>query len=268
VRFPASVGLLSLAFANASVAAQPATPPAFDLAALAADNTLVTFRSDGPRETRSTKISGTDGPLIGIDVRPADGKLYGISEGGTIYTIDASTGSVARVSRLSSAFRGAKASGFDFNPQNDRLRLVAATGQNVRVNVDVGAVGIDGVLTFTSDDLHAGARPTIVAAGYTKNMKGTTSTVLFDIDSAFDILVKQDPPNDGTLTTVGPLKVDCDANTGLDIATDAQGVEYPFLICGVELYVVDTRTGVARSVGKVQSAAPAFIGLAVLATRP
>ena len=255
---------LALCVAQSTGAAEPAASPVFDLVALTADNTLVAFRSDAVSSAHAIKITGADGTVIGIDVRPADNKLYGITEIGTLYTIDPRVGASTRVSRLSSAFRGAKASGFDFNPQSDRLRLVATTGQNLRVNVNVGAVAIDGVLTYTSDDLHAGARPSIVAAGYTNSVRAARSTVTLVIDHAFDTLVRQEPPNDGLLTTVGAIGVDCGPATGFDIVTDASGADYAFMVCETELYSLNIKTGRARSIGNIDSPATEFIGLAVL----
>jgi len=267
VRTQLCIAVLLFVVTHVGGAAQAASAPAYDLVALAPDNTLIALRSDSLRDPRIARITDTDGTIIGIDVRPADGKLYGITDAGTLYTIDARTGASTRVSRLSSAFRGATASGFDFNPQSDRLRLVAETGQNLRVNVEVGAVAIDGVLTYASDDVHAGARPAVVAAGYTRSVHKTSSTVTFVIDHGFDTLVRQEPPNDGTLTTVGALGVDCGPATGFDIVMDARGVEHAFLICSTELYGVDIRTGKASSIGKVESPATQFIGLAVLPPR-
>jgi len=242
-------------------------PKTFELAALTTDNSLLLFRSDAPQTTRVVKIGGADDRVIGIDVRPVDNKLYAITQASTLYTLDAHTGVAKRVTRLGSAFRGGLASGFDFNPQADRLRLVATSGQNLRVNVDVGAVGIDGALAYAPDDLHAGSRPAIVAAGYTNSFADARSTILFVLDHALDILVKQDPPNDGVLTTVGRLGVDCGPSAGFDIAA-AGGVDYAFVLCATELYALNVKTGAARALGKVQVQSQigvaGYVGLAVL----
>jgi trimeric autotransporter adhesin len=246
-----------------SAAASPALP-VFKLAALDGSNHLVVFKSDAPQQARTVNITGTDAPLTGIDVRPANQKLYGLSQNNTLFTIDPSTGVATKISRLTSAFRGAAASGFDFNPQSDRLRLVAATGQNLRVKVEVGAVGIDGVLNYASNDLHSGHRPSVTAAAYTNSVPNARSTILFVIDHERDILIQQEPPNDGILTTVGPLGVDCGPATGFDIITDQRGVDHAFLICGVQLYGLDINTGAALAMGKITAADTAMISLSVL----
>jgi len=239
----------------------------FELAALA-DNSLVLFRSGTPQRTQLVKITGVDGTVIGIDVRPEDNKLYAMTDSSTLYTLDPKSGAATRVSRLGTPFRGGVLSGFDFNPQADRLRLVATTGQNLRINALVGAVAIDGTLAFAPDDRHAGDKPSAVAAGYTNSVAAAKSTVLFLIDQDQDILVKQDPPNDGVLTTVGRLGIDCGPNTGFDIATDS-GKDHAFVVCGSVLHTLDLKTGAARAVGPIQSTDPAlgkagYVGLAVI----
>ena len=51
----------------------------------------------------------------------------------------------------------------------------------------------------------------------TNSFGGATTTRLFDIDSNLDILAQQNPANDGTLVTIGPLTWNTTANAGLDI---------------------------------------------------
>ena len=244
-------------------AASPALP-VFKLAALDKSNHLVLFKSDAPQQSKTLNITGTDAPLTGIDVRPANKQMYGLSQSNTLFVIDPVTGAATRISKLTSAFRGAAASGFDFNPQSDRLRLVAASGQNLRVKVEVGAVGIDGVLNYTSNDLHSGRRPAVTAAAYTNSIPNARATILYVIDYEQDILIQQDPPNDGILTTVGALGVDCGAAAGFDIVTDGQGVDYAFLICGSQLLRLDINSGATQTLGKIGDATGELIGLAVL----
>jgi len=244
-------------------AASPAMP-SFKLAALDSSNRLIVFKSDAPQQAKILSITGTDSALTGIDVRPANKKLYGLSQTNTLFVIDPASGAATRVSRLTSAFRGAAASGFDFNPQSDRLRLVAASGQNLRVNVEVGAVGIDGVLSYAASDLHSGRRPAVSAAAYTNSVPGARSTILFVIDHEQDILTQQEPPNDGVLTTVGSLGIDCGAAAGFDIVTVKRGVDYAFLVCGSELFRLDINSGAAQGIGRIGAVPGEMISLAVL----
>ena len=56
--------------------------------ALTDDNTLISFDPSNPGETNSIAVTGADAPLLGIDTRPANGFVYGISTSNNIYTID------------------------------------------------------------------------------------------------------------------------------------------------------------------------------------
>ena len=259
-----SLLLASVLPGSVSLAGASPPVPSFKLAALSTDNLLVTFRSDAPSVTQTQAITGTDTSLTGIDVRPANRQLYGISQGSVLYLVDPANGSAKRISKLTSDFRGGDASGFDFNPQSDRLRLVAASGQNLRVTVDIGAVGIDGTLSFTPTDIHSGRRPTITAAAYTNSVPNARSTVLYVIDHKLDVLIQQEPPNDGVLSTIGKLGVDCSAAAGFDIVTDARGTDYAFLTCRGELYRLDIKTGAAQSLGKIGRGNAEFLSLAIL----
>ena len=53
---------------------------------------LVSFRARSPERTRDlgyvTGLTGADMALVGIDFRVQDGKLYGVGNGGGVYTID------------------------------------------------------------------------------------------------------------------------------------------------------------------------------------
>jgi len=77
-------------------------------------------------------------PLIGIDVRPADGMLYGVAGDGTIVTIDAKSGQAAMKSKMSEALKPGVSATVDFNPVADRLRVMGSDGTSLRVNVDDG----------------------------------------------------------------------------------------------------------------------------------
>jgi len=201
-------------------------PPAVtvgDVIALTASNRLVSFDRATPGAIRSNVLvtglqSGEN--LVGIDVRPADGMLYGVGSTGRLYTLDAATGAATNKSRLSAdaadttepftALAGTSF-GVDFNPMADRLRIVSNTGQSLRINVDSGATTTDGSINGGA----AGAA--ISASAYTNSFAGTGSTTLYGIDGANSTLYTQNPPNDGTLAKPVPLGVTIGAANGFDI---------------------------------------------------
>ena len=102
------------------------------------DGRIVTFKARSPERTRNvgavTGLTGTDTALIGIDFRVQDGKLYGVGNGGGVYTIDPSTAAAVFVNSLTVPLAGTFF-GVDFNPAADRLRIISDTGQNLAHNV-------------------------------------------------------------------------------------------------------------------------------------
>lgn len=245
-------------------ALQAATPRSYPVAALTADNQIVLFDSATPQTTRVVKLTGVTDEVLGIDIRHADGKLYGITATDQLVLIDAASGAVQPGSRLGSPFRGGAASGFDFNPQADRLRLTGTDGQNLRVQVQVGAVAVDGPLTYAQDDRGAGKRARVTAVAYTNAFANAPSTVMFDIDAQFDTLLRQDPPNDGVLQTVGALGIDCGDAAAFDIASPQRGIDDAFAICGTTLYRVNLQTGAAQAIGTIGAPAASYRGMALL----
>lgn len=162
--------------------------------------------------------------FIGIDRRPSlganNGFLYGLTVNasvGRLYTINTTTGVATLASTLDTLLTSGTV-GIDFNPVVDRLRIVNAANQNLRVNVDTGVAITDGLLAYAAGDSNAGQDPFIVAAAYSNNFGGATTTVLRDIDALLDILATQNPPNAGTLNTQLALGVNFDSNAGYDIS--------------------------------------------------
>jgi hypothetical protein len=237
-----------------------------NLLVLTDSNTLIRFNTNHLSETEQVKVSGVNGSLLGIDYRPANGLLYGVTNANNIYTIDPITGVATLICTLTVAFDGDLRSGLDFNPQSDRLRLVASTGQNLRVHADIGAAATDGALTYAATDQHFGTKPNIVAAAYTNSVADAPSTKTFDIDADLDVLILQDPPNDGILVTVGPLGVDFGPMGGFDIITDSNGADSAFAASGTTLYGIDLATGAATALGTIGNGSFNVIGLAAART--
>jgi hypothetical protein len=235
-----------------------------ELLALCDDGSLLAFRADRPAEVRRVEPQGISGRLIGIDRRPADGLLYGLSTTNDLYRIDPNSGQGTRVSSLTVPFDGDNRSALDFNPQADRLRLVSRDGQNLRVNVALGATAVDGALRYKDGDPAAGARPRVTAGAYTNNVRDAPDTKLFEIDSERDTLVLQDPPNDGVLVTIGPLGVDVGPSGGFDIVTDASGRDEGYAASGATLYALDLTTGAAKILGTIGDGRASVVGLAAI----
>lgn len=235
--------------------------PAPTLVLLGEDGGLTVIAADRPQTVKPLAVTGVGARLLGIDTRPADGHLYGLTVGNDVYRIDPARGTATLVSTLTVPFDGDVRSGVDFNPQADRLRLVSAAGQNLRVNVALGATAVDGAIAYGSSDRNAGKRPRITAAAYTNNVKDAPTTKLFEIDADLDVLVLQDPPNDGILATVGPLGVDFGPLGGFDIVTEG-GVDRAYAASGATLYGIDLETGRATALGTIGDGGIRVVGLA------
>jgi hypothetical protein len=235
-----------------------------EMVALGEVNNLVFFNSADPEDAETLVVSGIEGSLLGIDVRPADGRLYGLTATGGLYTIDTTTGVATRVGTLSEPFTSRARSGFDFNPVPDALRITGANGQNFRVDPDTGAVVVDGELAFAAGDTNEGLTPSVTASAYTNNVDGAETTQLFNLDSRLNALLVQDPPNDGALRTVGPLGINLAAVAGFDIVTPAPGINVAYVVSGAQLYTVDLATGGATLRGTIGNGSGSFQGLAVL----
>jgi DNA-binding beta-propeller fold protein YncE len=220
-----------------------------NVAALVGDDTIVVLDAKAMTAAKPMKVSGVGGTIVGIDVRPADGTLYGLLSDGTIVTIDTTSGKAVRKSKLDAMLPSGTLATVDFNPVADRLRVIGSDGTNLRANVDDGKVTTDGKLKFAEADMHKGATPKIVAGAYTNAVKGAKETALFDIDAATGALVKQAPPNDGILNAVGKLGVD-GKSFAFDIVS-AEGAHVGWLMIDDGLYKVDLATGKATSIGKL-----------------
>lgn len=253
--------------------------------ALNTRNRLLTFSSDNPTRIISRqRVTGLQQGelLLGIDFRPANGKLYGLGSTSRLYLIDPQSGAAAAVGAAPFAIAlDGTSFGFDVNPAVDRVRIVSNTGQNFRVNPndgtavdgDLNTAGIqpDGRLAYdntTADgdpvDVNAGRPPAVVGAAYTNpDNDPNTGTTLYDIDSAQDTLAIQNPPNSGTLNTVGALNVDTVETVGFDIAQS--GAAYAALNIGRRVSTfatVDLASGRVTPVGVI-GGNERVVGLAV-----
>ncbi len=197
------------------------------LYAVSTNSTLLSFYSGTPGYINSAvAITGiaTGQTLVGTDFRPNTGQLFGLgyntSTGESrLYTIDLTTAVATPVGSgpITLALGGATDNiGFDFNPTVDRIRVVSTNRADYRLNPNNGALAFtDGNLTYAGTDTNNGQTPRVGSVGYTNSYPGSTSTTLYNIDEARNTLTTQNPPNSGTLNTVGTLAVQLNASNAL-----------------------------------------------------
>ena len=236
------------------------------LVGLTTTHQIVLFDSLAPgMASAPVTITGTaaNERILGIDIRPSTGVLYGLGSASNLYTLDAQTGAATFVAALmadpadvTSPFAGLVGASFgvDFNPVPDlgmtlpSLRVTSDAGINLRINVNGAQAG----RVFTDTSLAGPAGTTIVGSAYINNDRdATTGTALYDIDSTADALFLQSPPNNGTLTMVGSLGVDTIGVVGFDVS--GGGIAYASLTDGLTgksgLYRIDLATGAATGLG-------------------
>lgn len=195
--------------------------------------------------------TGGDGKIVAFDRRPKDGRVYALSERGTLHRLDPATGELGRVAALSRPVAATDGTVLDFNPVADRIRLIDPTGANYRINPDTGEVVVDGRIAYDPAVGAADRRPVLVAGAYVDSVPGAKETALYTVDAGARTLNLQAPPNDGVQKPRGPLGIAVGSATALDIASDPAGGNRAWLLVGSDLYRLDTGTGAASRLGRV-----------------
>jgi hypothetical protein len=239
------------ALAAAALLAGAGAADAQTLIGLTADNTLVRIDGEARRAAAPVRITGADGRVLGIDQRPQDGRLYGVTERGQIVTLDSATGAATQVSRLNMPFDGGGRAVVDFNPVANRLRLMGMNGVNFRVNVDTGEVAKDGDLKFQSGSPFAETRPRIVAGAYTNSLGGATATALYTIDTLVGAFNLQAPPNDGVQQPKGMLGMSVPPGVAFDILAGEGGANRGVVLAAGTLHGINLETGALTAMGAV-----------------
>jgi len=254
-----------LAITTATLAAAAATAPAdaATIAGLRNSNYIVWIDTTKMKATGWVKLD-RGASLIGIDVRPADGKLYGVTPDGAVVTIDHKTGKWEKKSQISEALPKDATFAVDFNPVADRMRILTSTGMSYRVNVEDGKTTVDGSLKYADADANKGKQPVVIAGAYSNSFAGTKETALYDIDATNSTFVRQAPPNDGILNTLGMLGAKVNGSVAFDIVADGKGGNTGWLLMGGTLYSVDIATGATKSVGKIAGLTGKITDIAVL----
>jgi len=195
-----------------------------------------------------TGLAAAGERLVGIDTRPSNGMIYGVSTASKLYTLDEMTGAASFVADLNNpVVSAAKGYGIDFNPVADynggtSLRLVSSTGDNYAINANNG-----GVTVATS--IAAGYSGVAYSNSMVKMPPAPASTTLYYLNSGSDMLAKATTGfNNPTITQVGPLGVDVLKANGFEVlgngmAFAALTVDDASLSTGI--FSIDLMTGAA-----------------------
>lgn len=264
------------------------------------ENTLIAFdvtNSDNPNPPVPISGIAAGERLVGIDIRPQTGRLYGLTTstaGERLYIISPQSGVATSLTAAPVQFDDGSNPvpiqgvnfGFDFNPTVDRIRVVTDAGENFRLNPNTGTL-VDGnsgsptaIPGINPDGAVKVATTRLDGAAYTNSSPNVSSTTQYTLDAASNQLFIQNPPNSGTQTAPLPITLngsplDFSAVNGFDIPASvavatsnqpAQGQGYATLTVGSStgLYAINLATGAATLIEPVGLAAGAAIqGLAL-----
>lgn len=258
--------------------------------AITQSNSLIRFNAGRPQQIDSSQTISGLAPgerLLGIDFRPANGRLYAAGSSSRIYVLDAGTGAATAVG--TGNFTGlihSEELGFDINPVSDRIHITDSTGSNFRLHPETGSLidgnsmlaGIqpDAGLGYAREDVNFGRIARVVGVAYT-NGPGARETTSFAIDSAQATLVTlgrpegttpaktPSAPYEGRLFTVGRLETLSGTQVGFDIHPTRRSAYASFQERAFSaLYRINLATGEAQRIGIIGSGAGTpVLGIAI-----
>ncbi len=208
--------------------------------------------------------------LLGVDLRPTDGLVYGLTSQNRVYTLDTTTGAATFKSALTGASLAGTSIGIDFNPVADfagnaSLRVVTGTGNNYAINANTGAVG-----NTTGANIGSG----YTAVSYINSIPGTqpTSTGLYYVNTNSDSLQFlgtsfNNPAAAGGIQMVGSLGVNALSAGGFDILGNGKAYALFNLDDGTldtQLFSINLTTGAATYVTTLDGTFNGLTGVAVV----
>jgi uncharacterized protein DUF4394 len=233
--------------------------PKTSIYALNANNAILVLQPGATSFSRLGRVTTANGNLIGIDFRVSDGRLYAVTDTGSLYTIGLTSsrlGDATLVSNLTPRFAGGFQSLMDFNPVLDAIRLIGSNDQNFAVvnsGGNLNATAAQTALSYMAGDVNAGVDPNISAGSYTNNYVGATTTLFYAIDYDLDTFVTIKPAapggssatGGGKLQTIGRLVTPTGAminvapTVDIDIYSDGAGGNSVIGVSGRTLFTID-----------------------------
>jgi hypothetical protein len=164
--------------------------------------------------------------IIGIVIRPSNGKLYGVGNDSRVYTIDPSTAVATPVS--GGQFSPKIVDFFEIHfamalePNGNRVRLISTEGgTNWSISLDDGTAVTGEPVHFVAGDPHEGETPHIAALMYAPpsptaaltagvsrlaSSSGPCTEVMYMIDPDLAEYIGSCDSNSGDLGTLGPIE--------------------------------------------------------------
>jgi hypothetical protein len=266
-------------------------------------NNLISFDTATPSTGTTIGIAGINAAetLVGIDFRPQNGLLYALgvdaaANTATLYTISTRTGvaspvgvtgsialTVDGVTAIDFPDPATAGWGFDFNPAQDRIRVVTSTGLNFRINPTTGtAIDSDlGTSGVNPDSAINGSGATGVdGAAYTNNQPNTAVTTLYTLDSTTNSIYIQNPANGGIenfpltvtlngspldFTAINAFDIPAGVNAAASNTAVTTGSAVAALVVGgtTGLYSINLVNGAATFLGTILNGATPVTGIAI-----
>jgi len=190
------------------------------------------------------EIGDAADPILGLDRRPADNRLYAVSRSGRVFIVDieGAVNPSAMVTEIQEILIGASPTPLpagristDFNPAANALRIIGDNGLNLRVPTMALANPAPVPPVDTLVDGIMGYRQGVTAAAYTNphpDTMATPATELFVIDAENDALYLQNA-NAGELRFIADLSVPIDSVNGYDIFQGAADADNEHFVSAV-----------------------------------
>lgn len=243
------------AVAGTALAAMAFGAQAITLVGLNSQNQIATIDTANIVAATNVSITGlaVGDRFVGIDLRPGNNTIYGISLSNKIYTVNETTGAATFVANLGTSVVSAGLGyGLDFNPAADfanatSLRLINSAGGNFAVNVTSGVVltqtpianGFTGVGYSNSTPL-----PTAAPAAPTLYYLNSTTDSISSATGGF---------GNPVISNVGALGVDVLKANGFEVLPDGTAYAALNLDDGSSLvtgiYSISLSTGSATLLG-------------------
>jgi Domain of unknown function (DUF4394) len=234
--------------------------PNRNIYALNTNNVLMVMYAGTTSFTRLVRLDDGNSNFIGIDFRPADNRLYALTDTGILYTVAlgaANLGALTKVSAMATRFNSGYQSLMDFNPQVDAIRLIGSDNLNYAIVKDANGIlnttAVQTALTYPAPDVNAGKDANVVGGAYTNNVAGAPVTIFYALDSGLDTLVTIPPAaaggssatGGGQLQTIGNLvtptgaRINISPTVDCDVFTNANGVNFLVGVSGRTLFSID-----------------------------
>lgn len=231
--------------------------PLVQVFGLTHNNQLLSFLPSDPSTILNTLpvqglLSGEK--LLGIDMRPADGQMYGLTDLGRLLKIDTLTGGTTFITQLAEPLSGVIST--DWDPTKDVLHIITEQGKNFELSPNGFINLLTSILNLVTDLLGGllGHNPLIDGSAFTNNFPGADQLgQLLNLDMANGQLLQLLPLD---VLDLGSLGLPGGSHgCGFDVIGGGNGLSLAAIQTLANgpctAFLVDTVTGVTTQLGAI-----------------